>query len=115
VITKKFNKSIRPTGPLSTVNEIVEKRQRLELFNVRGKLAIENNEKVIHATCLLQLQPVSLARILLWRCNLKGTQYLVSARLVLTKYGGQKSSERENEDASANAEAFCLGFTSTIC
>lgn len=38
-----------------------EKRQLLELFDVRGKLAIENNEKVIHATCLLQLQPVSLA------------------------------------------------------
>lgn len=38
-----------------------EKRQLLELFDVRGKLAIENNEKVIHATCLLQLQLVSLA------------------------------------------------------
>jgi hypothetical protein len=34
----------------------------------------------------------------------------VSARLVLPKYGGQKSSKRENEDASANAEAFCLGL-----
>ena len=38
-----------------------EKRQLLELFDVRGKLAIENNEKVIHATCLLKPQPVSLA------------------------------------------------------
>jgi hypothetical protein len=31
-----------------------EKHQLLELFNVRGKLALENNEKVIYATCLLQ-------------------------------------------------------------
>lgn len=38
-----------------------EKRQLLELFDVRGKLAVENNEKVIYATCLLQPQPVSLA------------------------------------------------------
>ena len=38
-----------------------EKRQLLELFDVRGKLATENNEKVIYATCLLQPQPVSLA------------------------------------------------------
>ena len=37
-----------------------EKRQLLELFDVRGKLAIENNEKVIHATCILQPRPVSL-------------------------------------------------------
>lgn len=38
-----------------------EKRQLLVLFDVHGKLATENNEKVIYATCLLQPQPVSLA------------------------------------------------------
>ena len=58
--------------------------------------------------------PISLLpkarRILPWRCNLKGTQYLVSARLVLPKYGGRKSSKREKEDTSAFAEASCLGF-----
>ena len=38
-----------------------EKRQLLELFDVRGKLALENNEKVIYATCLIHPQPVALA------------------------------------------------------
>ena len=38
-----------------------EKRQLIELFDVRGKLAIENGEKVVHVTCLLEPQPVSLA------------------------------------------------------
>jgi hypothetical protein len=38
-----------------------EKRQLLELLNVRGKLAVENDEKVVHVTCLIKLQPVSLA------------------------------------------------------
>jgi len=46
--------------------------------------------------------------ILYWRCNLKGTQYLVTARLVLPKYGGQKGSNGENENSSAFAEEFCL-------
>ncbi len=57
---------------------------------------------------------IAVVQTLLWQCNLKGTKYLVSTRLVLPKYGGQKSSKRENEDASANAEAFCLGLTSSI-
>lgn len=39
---------------------------------------------------------------------------MVTARLVLPTYGGRKCSKRENEDASANAEAFCLGFTSNF-
>jgi hypothetical protein len=30
---------------------------------------------------------------------------LVTARLILPKYGGRKSSKREDEDASANAKA----------
>ena len=39
-----------------------EKRQLLEMFDVHGKLAIENNnEKVVHVICLLKSQPVSLA------------------------------------------------------
>jgi len=38
-----------------------EKRQLIELFDVRGKLAIENGEKVVYVTCLLEPQPVSLA------------------------------------------------------
>ena len=38
-----------------------EKRQLIDLFDVHGKLAIENEEKVIYITCLLTPQPVSLA------------------------------------------------------
>jgi hypothetical protein len=44
-----------------------EKRQLLELLDVRGKLAVENDEKVVHVTCLIKLQPVSLALTSLWR------------------------------------------------
>ena len=57
-----------------------EKRQLLELFDVRGKLAIENNEKVIHATCLLQLQPVSLA-LTSHLSNIGGTAIMKCASL----------------------------------
>ena len=38
-----------------------EKRQLLEMFDVRGKLTVENNEKVVYVSCLLEPQPVSLA------------------------------------------------------
>ena len=38
-----------------------EKRQLLELFDVRGKLAVENGEKVVHVKCLIRPRPVSLA------------------------------------------------------
>lgn len=38
-----------------------EKRQLLEMFDVRGKLTVENNEKVIYVTCLLQPQPQPLS------------------------------------------------------
>jgi hypothetical protein len=41
-----------------------EKHQLLVMFDVHGKLAIENNnEKVVHVPCLLKPQPVSLALI----------------------------------------------------
>lgn len=38
-----------------------EKRQLLEMFDVRGKLTVENYEKVVYVSCLLEPQPVSLA------------------------------------------------------
>ena len=38
----------------------------------------------------------------------------MTARLVLPTCGGRKSSKRENDDASAFAEAFCLGFTGSF-
>jgi len=37
------------------------KRRILELLDVRGTLAIENDEKVIYISCLIYPQPVSLA------------------------------------------------------
>jgi hypothetical protein len=49
-----------------------------------------------------------------WRCNLKGTQYFVAARLVLPKYGSQKDTKVEIEEASAFAEASCLVFADTL-
>lgn len=39
---------------------------------------------------------------------------MVTARLVLPKYGGRKASKGENENASANAEASSLVFVSTF-
>jgi hypothetical protein len=63
-----------------------EKRQLLEMFDGRGKLTVENNEKVVYVSCLLKPQPVSHAPTSHWRCN---SQYLVTARLVLPKYIGR--------------------------
>jgi hypothetical protein len=40
------------------------KRRILEMLDVRGTLAIENDEKVIYLSCLIAPQPVSLALIL---------------------------------------------------
>ena len=37
------------------------KRRILDMLDVRGKLAIENDEKVIYVSCLISPQPVSLA------------------------------------------------------
>ena len=71
---QEFCDSIR--GRIDTAN-FGEKRQVLELFDVRGKLTL----------CPLTPPLPRLAPILLWRCNLKGTQYLVSVRLVMPIYG----------------------------
>ena len=69
-----------------------EKRQLFEMFDVRGTLAVENEEKVVHASCLISPQPVSLALTSLWRSNHNRPQYLVAARLVIPTYGGFSSS-----------------------
>ncbi len=71
---------------LDTAN-FEEKRQLIDLFDVRGTLAIEDEEKVVHVTCLLTPQSRSLALTLLWRSNHKGTQYMVRARLLIPVYG----------------------------
>ena len=38
-----------------------ERRQLFEMFDVRGTLALENEEKVVNVSCLISPQPVSLA------------------------------------------------------
>ena len=54
---------------LSEVREGIEhstfedQRKILDLLNVRGKLAIENNEKVIYITCLLNPEPQRLSLV----------------------------------------------------
>jgi DNA repair exonuclease SbcCD ATPase subunit len=43
------------------VNATFESKRRLiEMFDVHGKLIIENNQRLIEVTCLLQQQPLSL-------------------------------------------------------
>ena len=66
------------------------KRQIIQLFDIRGKIAFENGERVLYLKCLIEpREPQAVSRVLTshWRCNLKGTHYLVTARLVLPKSG----------------------------
>ena len=37
-----------------------DKRQYFDLLDVRGKLAVENNEKVVYAKCKIEQQRLSL-------------------------------------------------------
>jgi hypothetical protein len=60
-----------------------EKRHLIELFDVRGKLAIENEEKVVHVTCLLEPRPVSLALTLLSSSRQQVNSIELTARVVL--------------------------------
>jgi site-specific DNA recombinase len=81
------------------------KRQIIELLDVRGKVAFENNEKVLYIKCLITQQQVSLQAISPWRCNPQGAQYLVSARLVMPIYGGSQVSIYASNYASWYQEA----------
>ena len=60
-----------------------QKRQLIEMLDVRGTLAIENEEKVIYVKCHLGQQLVSVARTLPWQCNHKGHPIIIRIRLVL--------------------------------
>ena len=64
------------------------KRQIIELLDIRGKIAFENNEKVLYLKCLISQQQVSRRPISHWRCNLKRTQYLLAVKLVIPTYSG---------------------------
>jgi hypothetical protein len=55
----------------------------IELLDVRGTLAIENEEKVIYVKCHLGQQLVSVARTLPWQCNHKGHPIVLRTRLVI--------------------------------
>jgi site-specific DNA recombinase len=45
------------------IADFVTKRKIIELLDVRGKFAIENDEKVLYLRCLIEQQPVSLQQI----------------------------------------------------
>ena len=61
------------------------KRKLIELLDVRGKLAIENEEKVIYISCKLLTEPQrrSLVQTSLLRCNHNGAQIEISTRLAV--------------------------------
>ena len=67
------------------------------MLDVRGTLAIENEEKVIYVKCHLGQQLVSVARTLPWQCNHKGHPITISIRLVLTSNKYAKLNERSLE------------------
>ena len=62
-----------------------EQRKILDLLNVRGKLAMENNEKVIYKTCLLNPEPqrLSLVQTSPWSNNHNRTHIETFTRLVV--------------------------------
>ena len=53
------------------------------MLDVRGTLAIENEEKVVYVKCHLGQQLVSVARILPWQCNHKGHPIILRTRLII--------------------------------
>jgi site-specific DNA recombinase len=62
------------------------KRRILDLLDVRGKLAIENEEKVIYVKCIIGQQLLSVARTSHWRSNHKGQPVTLSVRLVIPHF-----------------------------
>jgi hypothetical protein len=62
-----------------------QKRQVIDLLDVRGTLAIENDEKVVYVTCQLEQQRVSVAPTLHLQSTVNRTPVLVTARLVVGK------------------------------
>jgi site-specific DNA recombinase len=59
------------------------KRQIIELLDIRGKIAIENGEKVIYLKCLIQPQPLSRVLILPLSNSHEVNTIELTARLVL--------------------------------
>ena len=53
------------------------------MLDVHGTLAVENDQKVLYASCLISPQPVSLVLTLPWQCNHKGHPIILRTRLVI--------------------------------
>ena len=64
------------------------KRRILDMLDVRGTLAIENDERVLYVSCLLAPQQVSLALISSSSNNHNRHPITISARLVIDVFSG---------------------------
>ena len=65
VIIEEFCAHIRENLDYATFEG---KRRILELLDVRGTLAVEDDQKVVYVSCLISPQPVSLVLTLPWQC-----------------------------------------------
>lgn len=61
-----------------------QKREVINVLDVRGTLANENDEKVVNVKCLIGQPQVSVVRTLPLSNNHKGTSIRLKARLVLS-------------------------------
>jgi hypothetical protein len=62
-----------------------DKWRYFELLDVRGKMAVEDNERVICASCKLGKRRLSHMPISLWSSNHNVTPVVITARLVIEK------------------------------
>jgi len=60
-----------------------QKRQLIDMLDVRGKLAIENDEKVVYVKCILGQRLLSVARTSPWLSTHKGQPIQINIRLVI--------------------------------
>ena len=81
VTIEKFSAKINHNLDMATFEG---KRRILDMLDVRGTLAIENDERVLYVSCLIAPQQVSLALTSHWRCTGNRQQlYVLTARLVV--------------------------------
>ena len=63
-----------------------QKRQLIEMLDVRGKLSIENQEKVVYVKCILGQQLLSVARTSPSSNNHNRHPIAITARLMLGRF-----------------------------
>jgi len=81
VIIEEFCAHIRENLDYATFEG---KRRILELLDVRGTLAVEDDQKVVYVSCLISPQPVSLVLTLPWQYSLFDKQPIeISTRLFI--------------------------------